>query len=599
MLQHSKASDGAVVFRLFLVIALGVIVARAAFFTVEPLGWTRSADNDDIMRLLSVRGLLDGQGWFDMRQYRMTPPEGLDLHWSRYIDAAIAGLVMLFSAVLPMPQAENLALVVWPTLLLVALVILTAGTARRVFGTSAAIIAVLSLMLWPPIGLGNFGPYRIDHHNVQILLVTVMVVCLILPGRPVPRGVAGGLAGAASFAVGLEMLLVIGLVGVILALRTLFRTPEAAEQLLAFSFSMFLGSIALFGGQTHADLWTESRCDQLSPPYILLSGIAALISLALARVVAPMPSPGSRAIVFLALSVAGGAALFPVLEPCLAGPYAALPPELQTIIHERINEGQGVLRKLQTDTTPIIRLFVPALVATVIAGAMLAVRLRRGQAQTGEAQTVGVLLVFAALGILGSFSQMRMLLLAAPAVPLLTGYGLIALQGAEVRTGPRGAARSLAVVLGMAATVFLPIIDFSVRQAKASNTESEGIASCRSAEALASLSHLPGGVVLSPVDFGAPLLLFTPHDVVAGPYHRSPDAFVDGFLPFDGDEATLKTAMERTSADYLFLCRDRSYGEDLSFAHGLANGELSAEWLVPVEDVHPAVVVLRKIADPS
>jgi hypothetical protein len=596
MLHSSEATQSTVIFRVFLVIALGVVVARAMYSIVEPLAWAASADNDDIMRLLSVRGWLDGQGWFDMRQYRMMPPEGLDLHWSRYIDAAIAGLVTLFSAFLPSSQAENLALVSWPTLLLVALVILTGETARRVFGTSAAILAVMSLLLWPLAGLANFAPYRIDHHNVQILLISIMVFSLIVPGRPFFLGVVAGLAGAVSLAVGLEMLLVIGLVGIMLAVRTLFHSPGSPDQLTAFSIAMFLGSIPLFIGQTAADVWYMARCDQLSPPYIFLAGMAALISVALARVVAPMPSFGSRAIVFLAVSAAGGAALLPVLGPCLSGPYASLPPELNALIQEHINEGQGILRKLDTDTQSLMRLFAPAFVATLIAGTALAIRVCRGQAGANETRSVGVLLVFAALGIIGSFSQIRMLLLAVPAVPLLTGYGLCAMLGTEVRTGLRGAARSLAVVLGMAGTIFLPLLDFMVREAGASNAEGEQRVGCRSEEALQSLSHLPKGIVFAPLNFGAPLLLFTPHDVVTGPYHRSPDAFLDGFVPFNGNEAVLREAMERTDSRYLLLCRDGTYGNESSFAHGLAKGE-QVDWLVPVEDVHPVLVVFRTTAE--
>ena len=596
MFHSNEATQSTVIFRVFLVVALGVVVLRAMYSTVEPLAWVASADNDDIMRLLSVRGWLDGQSWFDMRQYRMVPPEGLDLHWSRYVDAAIAGLVTLFAAFLPMPQAENLALVAWPTLLLVALVILTGETARRLFGTSAAILAVMSVMLWPLAGLANFAPYRIDHHNVQIVLIAIMVFSLVVPGRPMFLGIAAGLAGALSLAVGLEMLLVIGLVGIVLALRTVFQAPGSPDQLTAFSIAMFLGSIVLFIGQTPTDLWQVSRCDQLSPPYIFLCGMAALISVALARVVAPMPSFGSRAIVFLAVSAAGGAALLPVLGPCLSGPYASLPPELNALIQEHINEGQGILRKLDTDTESLMRLFAPAFVATLIAGTALAIRVWRGQAGANETQSVGILLVFAALGIVGSFSQIRMLLLAVPAVPLLTGYGLCAMLGTEVRKGPRGAMRSLAVVVGMAATIFLPLLDFVVRQAGASNATGEQTVACRSEEALRSISHLPKGIVLAPLNFGAPLLLFTPHDVVTGPYHRSPDAFLDGFVPFVGSEAVLREAIERTDARYLLLCRDRTYGNESSFAHGLAKGE-QADWLVAVEGVHPVLVVLKPNAE--
>ena len=46
---------------------------------------------DDAMRLVEVRDLIGGQGWFDLFQYRMDPPSGLSMHWSRVIDAPLAG----------------------------------------------------------------------------------------------------------------------------------------------------------------------------------------------------------------------------------------------------------------------------------------------------------------------------------------------------------------------------------------------------------------------------------------------------------------------------------------------------------------------------
>ncbi|HQY44971.1 MAG TPA: hypothetical protein PK450_12425, partial [Paracoccaceae bacterium] len=45
-----------------------------------------SGDGDDLTRLQEVRDWLGGQSWFDTRQYRILPPEGISIHWSRYVD---------------------------------------------------------------------------------------------------------------------------------------------------------------------------------------------------------------------------------------------------------------------------------------------------------------------------------------------------------------------------------------------------------------------------------------------------------------------------------------------------------------------------------
>ena len=47
-------------------------------------------DTDDNMRIMQVRALLHGQGWYDLRQYRLDPPWGANIHWSRLVDLPIA-----------------------------------------------------------------------------------------------------------------------------------------------------------------------------------------------------------------------------------------------------------------------------------------------------------------------------------------------------------------------------------------------------------------------------------------------------------------------------------------------------------------------------
>ena len=54
-----------------------------------------SQDPDSFLRLVQVRDLIAGQGWFDLVQHRMDPPGGALLHWSRLIDAPIAALILI------------------------------------------------------------------------------------------------------------------------------------------------------------------------------------------------------------------------------------------------------------------------------------------------------------------------------------------------------------------------------------------------------------------------------------------------------------------------------------------------------------------------
>jgi hypothetical protein len=112
------------------------------------------------MRLLSVRDWLNGQGWFDMSNSRVLPPEGLSLHWSRYVDLGIAGVIGGLSLFMPQEEAEALALIVWPGLLLLCFLTLTMVMTRRLFGPHAAAAAIIGVVLWRLTGSNYFGPCR-------------------------------------------------------------------------------------------------------------------------------------------------------------------------------------------------------------------------------------------------------------------------------------------------------------------------------------------------------------------------------------------------------------------------------------------------------
>ena len=103
-------------------------------------------DNDDIMRWLSVQAWLQGQGWFDMTQYRVEPPEGLSMHWSRYLDAAIGGVQTALGWAMPPSEAALWTLALWPNLLLAGFLALTAWRTSGRVGPVGAIFAMLFIL---------------------------------------------------------------------------------------------------------------------------------------------------------------------------------------------------------------------------------------------------------------------------------------------------------------------------------------------------------------------------------------------------------------------------------------------------------------------
>ena len=100
---------GALVRRLFLVwVALGLVATLAS---LELLA-SQQIRGDDALRLVEVRDLVAGQGWYDLHHYRINPPEGVITHWSRLVDVPIALVLLILTPLLGAHGAEVAAMVV-------------------------------------------------------------------------------------------------------------------------------------------------------------------------------------------------------------------------------------------------------------------------------------------------------------------------------------------------------------------------------------------------------------------------------------------------------------------------------------------------------
>src|SRR3954453_22378265 len=182
-------------------------------------------DTDDNMRMMQVRGLLHGQGWFDLRQYRLNPPFGANIHWSRLVDLPIAGLILALRPLLGGAGAERWAVAIAPLLPYLLLLVSLALTARRLLGPAAYPLAFLALFFAGSTN-GMFMPERIDHHGWQLALLALGVSAIADPKR-VRGGLTLGISSALSLAIGLEMLIYLALCG---AAMVLFWVDERGER---------------------------------------------------------------------------------------------------------------------------------------------------------------------------------------------------------------------------------------------------------------------------------------------------------------------------------------------------------------------------------
>lgn len=576
-----------------ILLAAAMILTRAVAQFGTVLERFVHGDNDDIMRLMEVRDWLAGQGWFDMMQYRILPPDGVPMHWSRYVDAGIGGLMSALALVVPPETAERLTLVIWPSLLLALLVALVGRGTWRILGPLASALAMAVLLTWNPVANVTFKIGRIDHHNVQILMISAMAFAMVWPGRPALRGALAGAAAALSLAVGLEMLPLILGAWVMLGLRAATGREGAAAFLMAFGLVLLALSPLLMVGQTAPAEWYAPYCDELATPALSLvaAGAAASVLPVLARGrLRPVPLAG----LMLAVALAGCVLAAPLLVPCLSGPYAALPADVQAAISSQITEAQPGLLFLSTRPLSYAAIVAPAAVAVIGAGVMW---LRsRSSLEPGVRDAVGQMLVLGAIGLLGTFAQMRMILLAVPAVAFLGGFLLSRLMVAWRRSGSR--AVSLAMIGATAGVLLAEPLGLSVsRLAALTRADAAAIEApswdngCRDAASLGELQALPPATILTTSNLGVPLIFLTHHDGATAPYHRSAAGFWNEFFPFRS-EANMREALDRSDIGYVAICRGSAYGKSLALARALADGTPPA-WLVPVLPEAKALAVFR------
>ncbi|MFN3389487.1 MAG: AcrB/AcrD/AcrF family protein, partial [Allosphingosinicella sp.] len=183
---------------------------------------------------------------------------------------------------------------------------------------------------------------------------------------------------------------------------------------------------------------------------------------------------------------------------------------------------------------------------------------------------------------------------AGPAAQLLAVPGATALGWALI---PRlRAARLMPVrVLGTVA-VFLLISGILVQQAaklvpNPPNPRMKPVAQanrlCPTFAALRPVARQPKGYVLTHVDLGPRLIVGTPHDAVAGPYHRNGEDIIAVMRAFRGTPDEARRTIERRGIDYVLICPGLSettiYAAKAKegFYMQLVNGRAPA-WLEPV-----------------
>lgn len=549
----------------------------------------RFPDPDDTLRLIEVRDLIAGQGWFDLHQHRIDALHGgVPMHWSRLVDLPIAAVILLLRPVLGPSTAELIALVGVPLLTLGCALLLAGRIAWRMFGTEVAGLACLALALSVPV-ITQLRPLRIDHHGWQIVLALAAANGL-MARSPRQGGWIAGLALAAWLAISIEGLPLAAVIAGIAALRWL-RGPVERAWLASLLQGLAAGSAALFLlTRGLGDL--AGHCDAIAPVHLAMFGWGALV----VTLVRPTSGLGWSLGGF-ALAAGGALAILAVAAPqCAGGAFVELDPVVRRFWYDGVAEGLPVWRQPLSEALQIV---VPPVFA-ILAAARLA---RTSSGRLRHWWTDYTVLLCGALVIAVVVARTGAVAGALSAVPL--GWQ-ISRWLAAAREQHYAGRKALALAgLALALLPALPLTLYGlVRPATASTPGEIGqsglstsglstsglsprVSDCRLDRAAPILARLPRSEILAPLDIGPALLLDTPHGVVATGHHRAGPAMREVIEAFTGPAAQAHALVERRAIAYVALCPDlnepASYyrAAPQGFAAQLRDGRPPA-WLQPV-----------------
>jgi len=481
-----------------------------------------AADNDSIMRLVEVRDLLSGQGWFDLTQYRMGPPGGFVMHWSRLVDAPLAGLVMLARALgATAHQAEAFALVAMP-LALSAVALWAMIRAALSLGGAAALFPAAVIGAATAFYTGLFAPGVIDHHTPQAALALVVVMLFAAPRLDLGAGAAAGLAAAAMAAIGAETHPHVALAGIGAALIFLVEGDAVRRFTLGFA-GAFTGGLALAMAVTiPPGAYGVIACDALSAAQAG-PGIAGGLALAMAALATPRQASRLTRLAWIAAPAGLAlAATFGLARPCLGDPLGGFDPLLRRFWLDEVEEARPLLVVLLRNPPLALGYAMPPLVAL----AVLAIGLVRGGAAR---RPLAVHAAILALSLAIAMIQLRGALFAAlfavaPLSSLVAAVRLRAHRPGAPATAQLAMAGAWLVSINMVWTALaLPLLSRpSAPTAPAGDGATpQPVLSCIDPGAYGALAAQPPGTVFAFSNLGSAILANSGHRALAGPYHRN------------------------------------------------------------------------------
>ena len=529
-------------------------------------------DNDDIMRLVQIRDFLGtetskGQSWFDTNQYRLGLPGGTNMHWSRIPDIPIVILTHVFDLFTDRSNALRWAYTIWPPFSALILICAMATGARfwahssveKSFGTNKVYVFTLVLLAFFVFRFYRFIPGAIDHHNVQMGLVALAMVCAVDPKSRFLVFFISGFATALSLAVGVEVYIFAAIICTFIALNWAIQGDSVSMGTQGFGVGLAGGLALAFFGTIAPSEYSIIACDALS---LITLSAGVVGGLGLALVARLLPSKDFK-VRIIGLAVLGAVCLFVLSRQapqCLANPLSALPDEVNRLWLSNVSEAKPLSLSMKNAA-----MIIPYMLGAPLLALVILCR-HYWKVREWSPRLLVFMLLIGALGL--TFYQRRFFPFAyVVAILPLAGWinhlyerGAAAVRG---HIGDEGNPSNIAYIGALAVSVPLiwsvPGLMLTQDMKEAAVTK----ASCYSADVMDALNTLPVGLVAATSNGGAPILQFTPHRALSGNYHRN----------IAGISAQIKIAtsnpndsvliLRQHNVDYVHFCRPSLETESL------------------------------------
>ncbi len=505
-------------------------------------------DTDDAMRILQVRDWLNGQGFYDLYNHRLNPPNGGDMHWSRIGDLPLALFQIILTPIFGQETGAKLAIFITPPILGIVFMFLAFKAAYALFESKISAYLMISFCFVSAGIISFFIAGRVDHHSLQLISLLIIIYGILKDTKASINIASFGIA--LSLCIGFENLPIIGVTIGFIAFKWLFIANKENCSIFC-KWLIIYCLIALLINNPIDKIWIAKN-DALSIAQVLPIIIGAL-GLGLS---AKLLSGKSLLIRFFALLCVG----ILILGTAWQFEVLRLPIYYQTepLLHQLwLNNVSEVIPLIKKDIEIILSYGLFPIIASIFAIIKL-IKVRNEQKQFAKWVYICLCLISSTLLIF--FYQSRLSGIAA-VFAALTAAAIIA---ETYKTQTLQKTILIAAILNSFTPSLLVLLQKTIApsQKPTITEQTKALADCNNHSAFSHLRNVPIGKILAPIDLGPRTLLNTGHSVLAAPYHRNQGNSL-AYKIFMADKKTAYDLIIENKIEYIAYCKQSAEIPDI------------------------------------